>query len=101
MITDVRKALDSIGERAGCKRGEIRTRRFRTTYATARIQTLDRGAPVAIWTVAREIGHSSPAMLEKVYGKLGEIRHRSEVVEYRVEQHREKLGERLTALRME
>jgi hypothetical protein len=26
-------------------------------------------------------------MLEEVYGRLGEIRYRSEVVEYRVEQH--------------
>ena len=60
---------------------------------------MDRGAPVAVWAVAREIGHSSTAMLERVYGKLGEIRHRSGVVEYRVEQHREKLKDRLAALR--
>jgi hypothetical protein len=26
-------------------------------------------------------------MVTKVYGHLGEVRHRSEVVEYRVEQH--------------
>jgi integrase len=32
MITDVRKSLNSIGERAGWQAGEIRTRRFRTTY---------------------------------------------------------------------
>jgi hypothetical protein len=37
-------------------------------------------------------------MVERVYGKLGQVRHRAEVVEYRVEQHREKLRERLAAL---
>ena len=30
---------------------------------------------------------------ERVYGKLGEISHPSELIEYRVEQHREKLQE--------
>lgn len=97
MIQDVRKAVNAIAERAGWKRGEIHSRRFQTTYANA-LQTLDRGAPMAVWTVPREIGHSSTAMVERVYGKLGQIRHRSEVAEYRVEQHREKLRERLEAL---
>jgi hypothetical protein len=36
--------------------------------------------------------------VEKVYGHLGTIRHRSEVVEYRVAQHEQALGDRLTAL---
>ncbi len=38
-------------------------------------------------------------MVRKVYGHLGEVRHRVGVVEYRVEQHRGKLGDRLEALR--
>jgi integrase len=99
MVHDTRKALDSIGERAGWKPGEIRSRIFRTTYATTRLQTLDNGAPVAVWTVSRELGHASTAMLERIYGKLGMVRHRSEVVEFRAEQHAEKLGDRLQALR--
>ena len=37
-------------------------------------------------------------MVERVYSHLGEVRHRSEVVEYRLEQHRESLGEKLMAL---
>ncbi len=37
-------------------------------------------------------------MIRSVYGHLGTIRHRSEVVEYRVEQHGVALGDRLTAL---
>ena len=97
-IIDLRKALDSIAVTAGWAPGEIRTRIFRTTYATARLQTLDQGAPVSVWTVSREMGHGSMAMLEKVYGKLGSIRHRSEVVEYKVENHRELLAERLERL---
>ncbi|MDQ3556203.1 MAG: site-specific integrase [Gemmatimonadota bacterium] len=98
-IPDTRKSLDAIAATAGWKPGEVRTRVFRTTYATARLQTLDNGAPVAVWTVARELGHASTSMLERIYGKLGQVRHRKEVVEYRVEQHREPLGERLEKLR--
>jgi integrase len=70
---------------------------FRDTYATARLQTLDHGAPVSSWTVARELGHGSTKMIEKTYGHLGEVRHRSKMVEYRVEQHRAKLGDRIRA----
>ncbi len=33
------------------------------------------------------------------YGHLGQVRHRAEAVEYRVEQHAAKLGARLEALR--
>jgi hypothetical protein len=46
---------------------EIPTRPFRVTYATARLQTLDGGAPVSPWTVEKELGHGSRAMLEEVY----------------------------------
>ncbi|MGH2967401.1 MAG: hypothetical protein ACREOQ_13115 [Gemmatimonadales bacterium] len=62
---------------------EIRTRPFRVTYATARLPTLDGGAPVSPWTVEKELGHGSRAMLEEVYGRLGDVRHRSEAVDYR------------------
>ena len=56
------------------------------------------GAPVAAWTVAKELGHTGTAMIEKTYGHLGEVRHRSEAVEYRVEQHTAKLRDRLASL---
>jgi integrase len=119
MITDVRKALDRVAARAGFLRpvsspetgrqrykggaplweGQfIRTRMFRHTYCSARLQTLDHGAPVSIYTVGKELGHGGEALVKRVYGHLGTVRHRSEVVEYRVEQHREALGDRLTAL---
>ncbi len=71
---------------------------FRHTYCAARLQTLDRGAPVSTYTVARELGHESEAMVRRVYAHLGEVRHRSEVVEYRVAQHLEQVGERLKKL---
>jgi hypothetical protein len=48
--------------------------------------------------VARELGHESEAMVRKVYVHLGAIRHRREVVEYRVETHHERLGDRLQRL---
>jgi integrase len=76
----------------------VRTKALRHTYCAARLQTLDGGAPVSIYTVSRELGHTSPAMVQRVYSHLGTVRHRSEVVEYRVEQHASLLAERLTAL---
>jgi integrase len=72
---------------------------FRHSYCAARLQTLDNGAPVGPSTVARELGHGSTAMVEKVYSHLGTLRHRSEVVEYRVEQHAAALEERFDALK--
>jgi integrase len=116
MITDVRKLLDRVAVRAGFltplidpKTGRqrrtdsgrpvwegtpIRTRVFRHTYCSARLQTLDHGEPVSTYTVRCEAGHGSDDMLNKVYAHLGDIRHRSEVVEYRVSQHAEALGDR-------
>ena len=55
----------------------------------------DRGAPVSVYTVARELGHGSEEMVRRVYAHLGKVRHRSEVVEFRLEQHLEALKDRL------
>ena len=111
MIRKFREPLDAIAERAGWKAGEIRSRMFRHTYCAARLQTgekrvatLEDGRevvewiPVSTYTVAKEMGHGGTGLVERVYGHLGETQHRSEVVEYRVENHREVLGERLAAL---
>lgn len=97
-VVDFRRALDNVAVRAGWRRGEIRSRMFRTTYTAARLQGLDNGAPVAAWTVARELGHTSLAMIEQVYGRLGNQRWRVEGVEYRVENHPEQLRGRLGVL---
>jgi hypothetical protein len=53
-----------------------------------------RPLPGDIYTVSRELGHTSPAMVQRVYNHLGTIRHRSEVVEYRSEQHQKVLAKR-------
>ena len=86
-VTDIRAALDAIALMCGWREGEIRTRIFRHTYCAARLQTLDHGEPVSVFTVARELGHADTAMVNRIYGHLGEIRFRSELVEYRVQNH--------------
>ena len=82
MITDIRKALDHIAERAGWQKGEIRTKAFRHTYCAAALQLLDRGHPISPWTVARWMGHGGQGLVDRIYGHLGEVRHRAEVLEY-------------------
>jgi integrase len=99
MLTDFRKLLDAVAMRAGWKEEDIRSKMFRHTYCATRLQTLDGGAPVSLYTVAREMGHGGESMVRRVYGHLGQVRHRAENVEYRVEQHVAKLGTRLERLR--
>ena len=104
MLVDLRKPLDRIAGRAGFPEdAPMRLHQLRHTYTAARLQTCDRGRPIAPFTVARELGHSSTAMIEKVYGHLHDRAQDGgvEVVEYRVEHHREKLGERLEALALD
>ena len=45
------------------------------------------------------MGHGSQDKVERAYSHLGQVRHRSEVIEYRIEQYAEPLAERLAALR--
>jgi len=119
MLADFRKLLDRVSVRAGFSapvldaqgnpvrdtkgrprvRGTLTSKMFRHTYCAARLQTLDRGAPVSLYTVSREMGHGSQDMVERVYSHLGVVRHRSEAVEYRVEQHADALAERLETLK--
>lgn len=94
-ITDVRKMLDAAAALAGWPKGSIRSKMFRHSYCAARLQTLDRGHPVSEYTIAREMGHGGFQMVRRIYGHLGQIRHRSNEVEYRVEQHGDVLGQRL------
>jgi len=91
MVTDFRRQLDAVAGRAGWKPGEIRGRMFRHSYCAARLQTLDRGAPVSTYTVAKELGHGSTTMVEAVYAHLGSVRVRGEAVEYRVTVEAEKV----------
>lgn len=66
------------------------------------MQTLDHGPLVSLYTVSRELGHGSEDLVRCVYGRVEMVRHRAEVVEYRVEQHREasRLGCRRSRLKM-
>jgi integrase len=117
VVADFRKMLDGAAIRAGFsepvirggeavkdKRGKpvlrstVKTHMLRHTFTAARLQTLDRGAPVSTYAVARELGHGGDALVKRIYGHLGELRHRAEVVEYRIEQHEERLRERLGVL---
>jgi len=40
----------------------------------ARLQTPDAGAPVSIYTVARELGHQSDEMVKRIFAHLGATR---------------------------
>lgn len=93
------KQLDQIAARCGWQPGAIRSRMFRHTYASARLQTTDRGEAVSAFTVSREMGHGGLRLVERIYGHLGDVRHRADVVEYRIEQHVDALGEKLATLR--
>ncbi|MEZ0334927.1 MAG: tyrosine-type recombinase/integrase, partial [Gemmatimonadales bacterium] len=97
-LRETRRLLDRIAQRIRWKAGEIRHRIFRHSFCAARFMTLDRGAPVSLYTVSREMGHGSEDLVRRVYSHLGTVRHRSEVVEYRVEQHFERLGDQLRRL---
>lgn len=98
MVTSFDKALDVVAVRGGWQSGEVRSRMFRNAYIAARLQTVEGGVPVSTYTVAREVGHAGEDMIREVYGHIGTVRHRSEVVEFRLEQHgaaiRERFGER-------
>jgi integrase len=97
-LVELRKIFDRVAVRAGWQAGDVRSRALRHTYCASRLQTLDAGAPVSLFTVAREMGHGGDSLVRRIYGHLGEVRHRAEAVEYRVEQHAKALGPRLAAL---
>lgn len=63
MLVDIRSSLDRIAARAGWGAGDVRPKAFRHTYASARLQTLDGGHPVAERTVAGELGHGGFEMV--------------------------------------
>ena len=83
MLSDVRGSLSHALRNAGIDKA-VTLHSLRHTYAAARLQTTDHGAPVSIFTVMRELGHRSIGLIESTYGHLLDVRHRSSVVEYRV-----------------
>ena len=75
---DLRAIADDLGVKAP------RLTKFRHTYATARLQTTDGGKQIALWTVAKELGHKTVALVEDTYGHPNHFRPRGEAVEYRL-----------------
>ena len=76
----------------------ISSKAFRNSYAAARLQTLDAGHSIQMYTVARELGHASLNMLTHIYGHVGKVKERKEVVEFRIEDYPEQ-QEKLDAIR--
>ncbi len=81
LLDNVDRLMDRIGERAGISKPRLHA--FRHSYTAARIQTLEKGAPVHMWQVARELGHQSSSMIEDRYGHLARVTERSEVVVFK------------------
>ena len=110
LVIDTRKQLDGIAKRGGWAEGEIRSKMFRHTYTSARLQTGQRFVkpdtdeevwiPTAPFTVAKELGHGGTQLVDRIYGHLGEHPHRSETVEFRIGQHRERLKDRLKLIKV-
>lgn len=66
-LTDLRDLLDRVAVRADQEEGAIRTRMFRVSYASARLQTLDGGGPGVTLdggegARAREPGHARSSL---------------------------------------
>ena len=99
MLQHAHRIIAAVAARIGYAQSEVTCYTCRHTYTAARLQTLDNGAPVSPFSVGRELGHGGDALVRKVYGHLGQTRHRAAAVEYRVEQHAAKLRDKLAALR--
>ena len=82
MVVDFRHGLARVAEAAKLDPSRITAKTFRHTYTAARLQSLDNGEPVSLYTVQRELGWGSLAMVERVYGHLGQTRDRTEGVVY-------------------
>jgi integrase len=96
MIDDLRKPLSRIALAAGFSAGDLHPLVFRHTYATTRRLTVDRVftvdgsvgfAPVNEKVIEQEMGHATGRLLQLIYTHLPRVPWRSEVVEYRLEQH--------------
>jgi integrase len=91
-IGDWRKTLDKIAKAAGFERGSVRTRRFRTSYATHRLSTLDdQGQPMTAWKLKGEMGHGTEQMIERRYGRYAKHRAKRAVLEFRWQEWRDRV----------
>jgi integrase len=114
MIRDLRKSLDSMGSLCGMGAGEVRTRAFRHTFCSARLQTVQRilrpnrdpddedafdYVEVSRFQVQKEMGHGGAQLVDRIYGHAQRQPYRAEVLEYRLERHTDELGDRIRSLR--
>jgi len=53
---------------------------------------------VSRFQVQKEMGHGGGQLVDRIYGHAQRTPYRSDVVEYRVENHTEELGERFRSL---
>ena len=113
VVGNLRQSLDATARLCGIDGGKLRTRPFRHTYCSARLQTVQRilkpgGDPsdenaweyieVSKFQVQKEMGHGGSQLVDRIYGHAQKNPIRSDVVEYRVEKHVEVLGDRLRFL---
>jgi integrase len=80
MITSVRKNWLRVSALTAL---DVHVHGASHTYVSARLQSLDNGAPVTTLTVAREVGHASETMVKEIYGHVADVRDRTEGVAYR------------------
>lgn len=80
-LTKIRSALDALQDRSKIAK-HLTPLVFRHTYAATRIQTLDGDEPVALFTVAQELGHRGLDRIEDTYGHLQRRRERLPEVRY-------------------
>lgn len=90
-------ALDEVAALAGFAPGEVRTRRFRPTFATHRAYTCDEtGQPMTALKLRAEMGHGSMEMLEERYFKNARFRRSRPYPEYRWSEWADAYRARLT-----
>lgn len=82
MLTTLRWSLSTLEDRAELEK-HLTLKVFRHTYTATRIQTLDGGEPVSLYTVSRELGHKGVSRIEDTYGHLQRRRSRLAQVLYR------------------
>ena len=81
--TDKRSGMKKAEERAKVGK-HVSWNTLRHTYASLRLQTLDNGAAISPFRVAKELGHQGLDMIFKHYGHILESPQRLEVIEYRL-----------------
>lgn len=97
-IGDWRRQLDEIAMVAGFEPAEVRSIRFRPTFATHRAYTCDEvGQPMSALKLLAEMGHGTVKMLEERYFKAARFRRPRPHLEYRWSDYADTYRQRLAA----